>query len=330
MADNLDLSNQSTGNGNNEPDPASFSVMPHMGDMGKPVSSPSATTSNNAKFDSGNPPLPPEHVGIWHNRTTYVVISILVLLVLGGLAYFLLWPNSTTDNNDQKSVAKLPKVFVKQFFNVDICLDLTKCGDDADPDTDGLTNYEEFVEQSDPTKPDTDSDGLADGDEFNVYLTNPINKYTDNRSVAAQSNYTDGSQIKNEYDPLTPGLKMTEVRKQQISGAIEQYQLHEPTITTLETSSAPQSKTVTIFITNGKFDPSITTINVNDTVVWLNKDTLPRQIMSNNHPDHNLTPDLASGSLATNQTFSYKFTKAGSYAYHDETNPSVTAKIEVK
>ena len=329
MADKINPNN-SSGAPTPEQDMVNFSVMPHSGNMGKPVSSPAQNNFPRPQMDSGTPPPPPEHPGIWHSKITYVVISLLVLIVLGGLAYFLLWSDSSSDSDNNDAVSKIPKVFVKQYFGVDLCGDMSKCGDEADPDTDGLTNYEEFVEQSDPTKPDSDEDGLADGDELNIYITNPVNKYTDNRPAAVQAGYSDGSQIKNDYDPITPGLKMTEVRKLQIEDRIIEFGLHEPTITTLQTSTEPVSKSVTIFITNGKFDPPISTVNVNDTVIWLNKDATPHQIMSNVHPAHDILPDLASGILATNQTYSYKFTKAGIFSYHDENTPAVGGTIEVK
>ncbi|AWB68452.1 hypothetical protein C2869_19480 [Saccharobesus litoralis] len=42
-----------------------------------------------------------------------------------------------------------------------------------DPDNDGLTNLEEFQQATDPTKSDTDGDGLTDGDEVNSHLSSP-------------------------------------------------------------------------------------------------------------------------------------------------------------
>jgi len=43
-----------------------------------------------------------------------------------------------------------------------------------DNDGDGLTNLEEYQNGSDPINPDTDGDGLIDGDELNVYGTSPV------------------------------------------------------------------------------------------------------------------------------------------------------------
>lgn len=43
-----------------------------------------------------------------------------------------------------------------------------------DPDADGLTNAEEQTLGTDPTNPDTDGDGLSDGDEVKTYQTDPL------------------------------------------------------------------------------------------------------------------------------------------------------------
>ncbi|MBX3746801.1 MAG: hypothetical protein KF833_15940 [Verrucomicrobiae bacterium] len=47
-------------------------------------------------------------------------------------------------------------------------------GPGGDFDNDGLTNLEEYLAGTDPTNPDTDGDGLSDGDEVKVYLTDPL------------------------------------------------------------------------------------------------------------------------------------------------------------
>lgn len=45
---------------------------------------------------------------------------------------------------------------------------------DEDPDNDGLLNINEQAWGTDPTDPDTDEDGLIDGDEVYKYITNPL------------------------------------------------------------------------------------------------------------------------------------------------------------
>lgn len=52
-------------------------------------------------------------------------------------------------------------------------------GPNEDPDHDGLTNLEEQALGSDPTQPDSDGDGLSDGDEAHTHRTDPNSRDTD-------------------------------------------------------------------------------------------------------------------------------------------------------
>lgn len=70
--------------------------------------------------------------------------------------------------------------------------------DMADIDSDGLTNYEEYVLGTDPYSTDTDGDGLSDGDEVNVYNTDPLNPDSDNDTVI------DSDEINFGLDPTDP------------------------------------------------------------------------------------------------------------------------------
>jgi hypothetical protein len=67
-----------------------------------------------------------------------------------------------------------------------------------DPDHDGLTNLEEFQNGTDPQNPDTDGDGLSDGDEVHRYHTNPLLRDTDGDGVP------DGLEVRAGSDPLDP------------------------------------------------------------------------------------------------------------------------------
>ncbi len=53
-----------------------------------------------------------------------------------------------------------------------------------DPDHDGLTNLQEFQFGTDPNNPDTDGDGLTDGQEVLVYQTNPLLFSTDGTGIS--------------------------------------------------------------------------------------------------------------------------------------------------
>lgn len=66
-----------------------------------------------------------------------------------------------------------------------------------DLDGDGLSNLEEFNLGTDPSKVDTDNDGLSDFDEVHTYLTSPILADTDGDHV------NDGLEIAKGTDPFT-------------------------------------------------------------------------------------------------------------------------------
>lgn len=65
-----------------------------------------------------------------------------------------------------------------------------------DPDDDGLTNLEEYQNGTDPNNPDTDGDGLSDGDEVHLYHTNPLLWDTDGDGIS------DGVEVRTGSDPL--------------------------------------------------------------------------------------------------------------------------------
>ncbi|ADZ83921.1 cellulose binding domain-containing protein [Cellulosilyticum lentocellum] len=69
---------------------------------------------------------------------------------------------------------------------------------DEDFDNDGLTNLEEYTIRTDSFKPDSDNDGLIDGDEVNTYHTNPLIADTDGDTL------NDGDEISMGLDPLNP------------------------------------------------------------------------------------------------------------------------------
>src|SRR3972149_50510 len=67
-----------------------------------------------------------------------------------------------------------------------------------DKDQDGLFRKEEKQLGTDPLNPDTDSDGLSDGEEVNTHKTNPLNPDTDGGTV------DDGIEVRRGTNPLNP------------------------------------------------------------------------------------------------------------------------------
>ncbi|MGL4751481.1 MAG: inverse autotransporter beta domain-containing protein [Aeromonadaceae bacterium] len=69
---------------------------------------------------------------------------------------------------------------------------------DDDDDGDGVKDEDELANGTDPLKPDTDGDGLTDGEETDIHGTDPTKPDTDGDGI------NDGDEIANETDPLDP------------------------------------------------------------------------------------------------------------------------------
>lgn len=67
-----------------------------------------------------------------------------------------------------------------------------------DFDGDELTNLQEFINGTDPWNPDSDNDGLFDGDEVLFFGTKPNNADSDNDGIA------DGYEIDHQLNPINP------------------------------------------------------------------------------------------------------------------------------
>jgi eukaryotic-like serine/threonine-protein kinase len=68
----------------------------------------------------------------------------------------------------------------------------------GDDDKDGLSNAQEILLGTNPNNPDTDGDGLSDGDEVNRYGTNPLLRDSDG------DNISDGDEVARGTNPLNP------------------------------------------------------------------------------------------------------------------------------
>jgi amicyanin len=76
---------------------------------------------------------------------------------------------------------------------------------------------------------------------------------------------------------------------------------------------------------NFAYSPATLTITVGDTVTWTNHDSAPHNVVVSDGPEKFTSPTLQTG-----QSFSYTFTKAGTYAYYCSIHPNMKASVTVQ
>jgi len=190
----------------------------------------------------------PAGPGIWEKYKLYIIL-VACVIVFGPLIYYLIGKlgsaaykpeNLLVNKGSQPPPAPQPAPVAtttpqtgfttskdwrdKYFPN---CTDPKICGDSADPDRDGLQNLQEYQLGTDPNNPDSDQDGLADGDETAVFMSQPSNSHS-----AGDPKYNDADYIKGGYD-FNTGNKMTAQAIAALSGRMQNLGLHQPTLTTL-------------------------------------------------------------------------------------------------
>jgi hypothetical protein len=174
-------------------------------------------------------------------KPLYIGVTALLILAIGGFIGYKLLFNAESQTADSSLVqnteeqtpqtqpegVSTPDEWQLQYFGEAICADVDACGDLADPDSDGLSNKEEFTAGTDPKNPDSDGDKLADGDEVHVFGGNPLQQRT-----AGSTTFTDADDARGGFDSRT-GKKFTDARLLEIKEKIKQYSLHQPSITVL-------------------------------------------------------------------------------------------------
>ena len=92
---------------------------------------------------------------------------------------------------------------------------------------------------------------------------------------------------------------------------------------------APVLHTVTY--TSAGFSPATTTINAGDTVKFVNNTSGAMWVASDPHPQHtDYSPFDAKKGYAAGTSYSYTFTTAGTYDYHDHLHSSMKGTVIVK
>lgn len=83
------------------------------------------------------------------------------------------------------------------------------------------------------------------------------------------------------------------------------------------------SPTVQVKIDNFVFSPNPLTVPVGSTIRWTNQDDIPHNVVSDDK-------SFKSKALDTDETFSYTFTKSGTYTYFCSIHPKMTGKVIVQ
>lgn len=86
---------------------------------------------------------------------------------------------------------------------------------------------------------------------------------------------------------------------------------------------AEMNHSTEIRIDNFKFSPETITVPVNSKVTWINKDDVPHVIAENDGA-------FKSKALDTDDTYSFNFTKPGTYEYFCAVHPKMVGKVVVK
>ena len=88
-------------------------------------------------------------------------------------------------------------------------------------------------------------------------------------------------------------------------------------------SEQPSAANAAVNIDNFVFGPQTITVPVGATVTWTNKDDIPHTSVSTDGV-------FKSKVLDTDEKFSYKFEKAGTYPYYCTIHPKMTGKVVVQ
>ncbi len=174
---------------------------------------------------------------IFRNKFVWIPAVVILLAAIGaGVWFFLL--NKKSEPIETPTVetpiapvtdpdVTTPAEWLARYFGSETCTIKTTCADKSDPDHDGLANKEEFDTGTDPNNPDSDSDGVADGDEVHIFETDPLLSRT-----FRDGEYTDSDFVKGGYDiktniPYSP--EQIIALKEKVKG----FGLHQPTLTTI-------------------------------------------------------------------------------------------------
>ncbi len=184
-----------------------------------------------------------------------IIAGVVLILLIAGYFIFNHFQNKNALPNDLNaelmgglnpgSKSLISDEWREKYFNAKTCSNQENCGDAADPDHDGLANIQEYNSLTDPNNPDSDGDGLADGDEKNIFNYDPRNAVT-----SGMDKYNDTTEARAKWSAKEK-RPYTDTELKQIAANVGKFGFHTPTITTLD-------QTLISFYTNYGKDPGAT------------------------------------------------------------------------
>lgn len=97
------------------------------------------------------------------------------------------------------------------------------------------------------------------------------------------------------------------------------------------TNTAPKPAVFEVTYNGTTFSPATINAKVGDVVIFKNSSDMSFWPASDPHPTHTNYPEFdAKQSITPGQTYQFKFTKTGSWGYHNHLNPSARGTIIVK
>ena len=97
------------------------------------------------------------------------------------------------------------------------------------------------------------------------------------------------------------------------------------------TSESPSASAFVVTYTSSGFTPSTLTVPSGTTVQFVNGSSNSMWVASDPHPTHTDYPGFdAKKSYTSGETYSFTFTKTGSWGFHNHLNPSDTGRIIVQ
>ena len=88
-------------------------------------------------------------------------------------------------------------------------------------------------------------------------------------------------------------------------------------------AAAPKPRTHTVTIEGTRFQPELLTVNVGDTVVWVNKDAFPHTATAKPGP-------FDSGEITAGNSWKHTVKTKGEVAYICRYHPTMTGRLRVK